>query len=121
MSAAYIQVHFRLDFFMEVNNMNPDQTALGSSLIWVHIACNIGYLTHLSGMELPTVINWNSPFLFQGMLGGIFHFYSKINRTFCKQTVETLIRRGILWRLVWVCIVCLRPTKWMLGLYGLRI
>ena len=27
MSAAYIQVHFRLDFFMEANNMNPDQTA----------------------------------------------------------------------------------------------
>ena len=29
-SAAYIQVHFRLDFFMEENNMNPDQTAKGA-------------------------------------------------------------------------------------------
>ena len=27
MSAAYIQVHFRLDFFMEANNINPDHTA----------------------------------------------------------------------------------------------
>ena len=28
----------------KANNMNPDQTApLGSSLIWVHIVCNIGY------------------------------------------------------------------------------
>ena len=27
MSASYIQVHFRLDF-MEVNTMNPNQTAL---------------------------------------------------------------------------------------------
>ena len=27
MSAAYIQVHFRLDFYMEANNMNTDQTA----------------------------------------------------------------------------------------------
>ena len=27
-SVAYIQVHFRLEFFMEANNMNPDQTAL---------------------------------------------------------------------------------------------
>ena len=27
MSAAYIQVHFRLDSFIEANNMNPDQTA----------------------------------------------------------------------------------------------
>ena len=26
-SAAYIQVHFRLDFFLEANAMNPDQTA----------------------------------------------------------------------------------------------
>ena len=26
-SPAYIQVHFRQDFFMETNNMNPDQTA----------------------------------------------------------------------------------------------
>ena len=27
MYAAYIQVHFRLDFFMEANNMNLDKTA----------------------------------------------------------------------------------------------
>ena len=26
-SAAYIQVHCRLDLFMEANNMSPDQTA----------------------------------------------------------------------------------------------
>ena len=25
--AAYIYMHFRLDFIMEANNMNPDQTA----------------------------------------------------------------------------------------------
>ena len=37
MSAAYIQVHFRLDFSMESNNMDPEW----SSLIWVHIVCNI--------------------------------------------------------------------------------
>ena len=35
-SAAYIQVHFRLDLLMEANK--------GSSLIKVHIVCNIGYL-----------------------------------------------------------------------------
>ena len=27
MSAANIQMHFRLEFFMDVNNMNPDQSA----------------------------------------------------------------------------------------------
>ena len=43
-------------------------------------------------MEFPTIINWNSPYLFKGMLGGIFHFYSNFNRKFYKQTVKTLIR-----------------------------
>ena len=33
--------------------------------------------------------------------------------------METLIRRHVLWRLIWVCAVCLCPTKRMLGLYGL--
>ena len=28
MCAAYTQVHLRLDFLMQTNNMNPDQTAL---------------------------------------------------------------------------------------------
>ena len=28
MSAAYTQAHFRLDFNMEANTMNPDQIAL---------------------------------------------------------------------------------------------
>ena len=42
-STVYIHVHFRLDFVLEGDTMNPDQTAtLRSSLIWVHIACNIG-------------------------------------------------------------------------------
>ena len=49
------------------------------------------------------------------MLGGIFHFYSSFNRKLCKQTVETLVRRRILWRLIWVCTICLCPTKWSRG------
>ena len=40
-----------------------------------------------------------------------FHFYSSFNRKLCKQTVETLIRRRILWRLIWVCAICLCPIK----------
>ena len=32
-NAAYIQVHFRLYFFMEANNMNPDQAALKGA-VW---------------------------------------------------------------------------------------
>ena len=48
------------------------------------------------------------------------HLYSNFNRTFSKQTLETLIRRHVLWRLVWICTICLRLTKMMLGLYGLN-
>ena len=70
-------------------------------------------------MEFPTTINWTSPFQFKGLLGGIYHFYSNLNRTFYKQLAETLIRRHILWRLIWVCTVCLCPTKRTLGLYVL--
>ena len=75
-------------------------------------------ITYLSRMEFPFLINLTSPFPWL-QLDGIFHFYSNLDRTVCKQTVETLIRRRIVWRLIWVCTVCLCPTKWMLGLYGL--
>ena len=49
----------------------------------------------------------------------IFHFYSNFQRKFCKQTVENLIRRCIVLRLIWFCTVCRCPTKRMLGLHGL--
>ena len=53
------------------------------------------------------------------VLGGIFHFYSNSNRTFCEQTEEILIKRSVLWHLIWVCTVCQCPTKRVLDLYGL--
>ena len=40
---------------------------------------------------------------------------------FYKQTVKTLIRRRVLWRLIWICAVCQCPTKRTLGLYGLIV
>ena len=72
-------------------------------------------------MKFPTLISWTSPFPFYGLFGGIFHFYLNFNRTFFKQTVDTLVRRHIMWRLNWVCTACLCPTKRRLGLYGLII
>ena len=33
--------------------------------------------------------------------------------------MEALIRRRVLRRLIWVCTVCLCPTKRTLGIYGL--
>ena len=72
----------------------------------------LNVLTHLRRMEYPTLINWTSPYPFQKVFGSIFHLDSNFNRTFCWQTVETLIRR--------VRIVCLFPIKMTLGLYGLK-
>ena len=50
-------------------------------------------LTHLSRMEFPFLINWTSPISFKGTLGGNLQFYLKLNRTFCKSTVDILIIR----------------------------
>ena len=84
----------------------------------------------------PIYTEWNIPtlsigpvhFRFKGMLVVFFippppkkKKKKKINRTFCKLTVETLIRRRVLRRPVWVCTVCLCPTKRTLGLYGLSL
>ena len=38
----------------------------------------------------------------------------------CKQKVEILIRRRVLRRLIWVCTVCLCPTKRTPNLYVLK-
>ena len=46
MSAAYIQVFFRLDFIIGAYNMNPDP-------FWLHIVCNIGL--EQKQMTEPTV------------------------------------------------------------------
>ena len=53
--------------------------------------------THLSRMEFLIIINhnWTGPFPFQELLGCIVHCYQNSNRTYCKQTVETMIRRRI--------------------------
>ena len=48
-----------------------------------------------------------------------FSFYSTFNRTFCMQTVETLIRRRFLRRLIWVYTVFICPTEKTLGVFGL--
>ena len=63
---------------------------------------------------IPSVIDWSSPVPFLGLLGGIFHFYSNFDRTFCKQTLETDMG------LITIFNVCLCTTKRTLGLYLLK-
>ena len=87
-----------------------------NSACWVifHVSVflsSAAFLTHLCRMCFPILINWTSPFQNLGLLGGIFHCYSNSKRNFCMQTVENLIRRRILRRLIWFCTVCRCPTK----------
>ena len=51
------------------------------------------------------------------VLGVFFPFNSNSNRTFCEETVEMNVLR----HLIWVCAVCLCPTKRTIGLYGLKL
>ena len=59
-------------------------------------------LSHLYQLE-------QSISVLRGVGGKNFHFYLDLNRIFCKQTEETLIRRRIKRRLV--CTICQRPQK----------
>ena len=82
------------------------------------------YLTNLSRMDFPIDRTSLLPILgmFQNarLLCGIFHFYSEVHRIFCKQTVENLIGRRVLRRLIWSCTVSRCPTKRTLGYMGNR-
>ena len=73
-------------------------------------------------MEFSTIFKWTNPFLFKGLLlffvfllfffFFFFFFYKE-----CQQKVETLIRRGVMRRLICVCTVCLCPIKRTIVLY----
>ena len=84
------------------------------------------YFHFLNSLPNPFKLNGFSHYyqldqsiFFLRVVGWYYSFYSNLNRTSYKQTVESLIRRHILRRLIWVYTVCLCPTKRMLGLYGL--
>ena len=40
-------------------------------------------------MKFPILINWISPFLFYGLMGGSFHFYLIFNRANCEDPDQT--------------------------------
>ena len=97
-----------------IGNVGPSVNMIGLSLTHVLKMEELLILTHLSQMKCPTDITLTSPFPIFGLLGGIFHFYSKFKRNFCLQTVEKLIRRHLP-HLIWFCTVCICPTKRTLG------
>ena len=59
-------------------------------------------VAHIWLIDFSIPINWMSPFPNLGVSGAFFYFYFIFGRIFCKQTVQTLIRRRVLRRLIWV-------------------
>ena len=51
----------------------------------------ISLLTQLSLNGISRSYQWITSFLFSGLLEGFFYLYLNFNKTFYKQTVETLI------------------------------
>ena len=68
-------------------------------------------------MHYPTMIKWMCTFSILWLLCGIF--YSNFKISFCKQTVENLIKHQVLQHLIWFCTVCWYPKHSPLGLYWL--
>ena len=56
MSAVFIQVHFRLIFFIEANNMNPDQTAPREQSYLSSYCLQYGYRRTLTKEEQTTKV-----------------------------------------------------------------
>ena len=50
-------------------------------------------------------------FEFKGVLGSKFQFHSDFKSTFCKQTVQNMIRRPFLRRLIWFWLFINVPQK----------
>ena len=88
--------------------------------ILINIRYEIIALTHIWLADFSILINRASPFPNSGVSGAFFYFEFIFGRISCKQIVQTLIKCHVLWRLIWVCTVCLCPKNGTLGLYRLR-
>ena len=74
-----------------------------------------GSLTHLSQMEFP-IYQLNQSIIILRVIRFIF-----IKILIELSAVLTLVRRRILGRLIWVCSICLCPTKSTQGVNGLSM
>ena len=66
-------------------------------------------LTHCILNRLSHTIYWENPISILGTSGYEIYIFLEENGKTILQTVETLIRRRVLRRLIWVCTVCQLP------------
>ena len=89
------------DWICIVPICSKDTDFLGAGHIKI-ICC----LAHLRLNKLSHTIYWKSQFSILDMLGYMMYILLKKKWLNCLQTVETLIRRRVLRRLIWVYTVC---------------
>ena len=102
------------------NSTDPAKTP--SMPVSDHVSVTVYFLKRLSTymhnrMEFPTPINWIITFLFKGLW---VDFIQILIENAANKQWRPLIKRSLLWRLIYVCTVCLRATKRTLVLYGLN-
>ena len=76
------------------------------------------FWTHICLVDSPIFINSLSPFQVLVVSGVLLYFHFMSIRSSCWQTVYTLIRRCVLWRLIWGYTGCLWSD---LGLHWLHV
>ena len=89
-----------------MTSKGSDQTAHMRRLVGAFAGCTY----HIVGNLMSPLIS------VLRVVGWYQSFYSNFDRSFCKQTVETLIRRHILPRLIWSPLFAYVPQKETLGL-----
>ena len=83
----------------------PTRAIAGALTCWRISGGGGGKHTCICSVDFAILINWMSPFPILVVPGVPFHFHFIFDRNSCKQTVEILIRRRVLWRLI----ICLCP------------
>ena len=68
---------------------------------------------------MPNVVS--HPCQLDESISNFMVLFSNFDKTNCKQTVKTMIRRRRTRRLTLVCTVCICPIKRTQGVYGLRV
>ena len=100
----------------EIKWVYTDNKGICSSILHINTL-----KSHISLMDFPfpSLSIGRVHLSFKRCLVCFFHFYHIFDRNSCEQTVQTLIRRRVLRRLIWVCTDCLCPKNMTPCLYGL--
>ena len=119
-SFLWVQRYFLSLFFSKGRQILLDFLCVSSCDKTSQRKQKISALTHCILVGSSTVICWARLFVILGVLGLFSHFYTIFKGKPCQQTMQTLISRHSMWRLIWVCTVCLGSFNRFPGKNGLN-